>query len=497
MIDSKMTSVMPIRAPNKAPSAAAFSVPCKLSCGMLFAAAAFISLCIIALFFITVSGAASDLAKAPEFTATDANGRNFSLSDFRGSPLVLHITNIEVPLCVECEKSLKGQVNELIRLKAMQPDVQIVTLNLRKNPYSKDGKVLAEKWWRVNITWPWTEDIEPYAIGSKYLDYWNVQGGSSNPTILLIDKDGGVAGVYHVYRVGEGVLDGVQSAEILSAKLQELKSSQWKGFEGEVSKQNVSAFGMFLLGILTSLAPCSIALLIAVFSYVLTVRRKDEYLQKSTSTSREGFMMGIAFTLGMAAVFFVLGLFISQIGFFIRDSKVFDLFAGVIMILLGIGNFKPLEEIIEPVTSRIRRSSGYDSPDGDVHERGPGLMQRAVETSVGLFKHSAFIGGLHSRRLLCPGLGTLRAVNGPAGPDLAGIAKRDASGGRHDALHLRRGAWNSHNSHCHLLPGGGRQNRRQIRIHRQMDHQVLRAAGNRCRFGVLGQIFRRPALVDR
>ncbi len=403
MIDSKMTSVMPIRAPNKAPSAAAFSVPCKLSCGMLppsgmtpsgmlFAAAAFISLCIIALFFITVSGAASDLAKAPEFTATDANGRNFSLSDFRGSPLVLHITNIEVPLCVECEKSLKGQVNELIRLKAMQPDVQIVTLNLRKNPYSKDGKVLAEKWWRVNITWPWTEDIEPYAIGSKYLDYWNVQGGSSNPTILLIDKDGGVAGVYHVYRVGEGVLDGVQSAEILSAKLQELKSSQWKGFEGEVSKQNVSAFGMFLLGILTSLAPCSIALLIAVFSYVLTVRRKDEYLQKSTSTSREGFMMGIAFTLGMAAVFFVLGLFISQIGFFIRDSKVFDLFAGVIMILLGIGNFKPLEEIIEPVTSRIRRSSGYDSPDGDVHERGPGLMQRAVETSVGLFKHSAFIG---------------------------------------------------------------------------------------------------------
>jgi cytochrome c-type biogenesis protein len=196
-----------------------------------------------------------------------------------------------------------------------------------------------------------------------------------------------VAGVYHVYRVGEGEVDGVQSAETLSAKLQELKSSRWKGFEGEVSKQNVSAFGMFLLGILTSLAPCSIALLIAVFSYVLTVRRKDEYLQKSTSTSKEGFLMGIAFTLGMAMVFFVLGLFISQIGFFIRDSKVFDLIAGVIMILIGIGNFKPLGEILEPVTSRILRSS-----DGEVHERGPGLMQRAVETSIGLFKYSAFIG---------------------------------------------------------------------------------------------------------
>ncbi len=354
---------------------------------MLHTVAASLSLAVLFLSLLVAAASAQDLAKAPDFTATGSDGNNFSLSDFRGSPLVLHITNIEVPLCVECEKSLKGQVKELARLKAMQPGAQIVTLNLRKNPYSKDGKSLAEKWWRINITWPWIEDIEPYAIGSKYLDYWNVRGGSSNPTILLIDKNGMVAGVYHVYRVGEGEVDGVQSAETLSAKLQELNSSQWKGFEGEVSKQNVSAFGMFLLGILTSLAPCSIALLIAVFSYVLTVRRKDEYLQKSTSTSKEGFMMGIAFTLGMAMVFFVLGLFISQIGFFIRDSKVFDLIAGVIMILLGIGNFKPLGEILEPVTSRIRRLS-----DGEVHERGPGLMQRAVETSVGLFKYSAFIG---------------------------------------------------------------------------------------------------------
>lgn len=354
---------------------------------MLRTVAALLSLAVLFLSLFTVAAAAQNLEKAPDFTAVGADGGNFSLSDFRGSPLVLHITNIEVPLCVECEKSLKGQVNELIRLKAMQPDAQIITLNLRKNPYSKGGKTLAEKWWRVNITWPWTEDIEPYAIASKYLDYWNVRGGSSNPTILLIDKDGMIAGVYHVYRVGEGEVDGVQSAKTLSSKLQELKSSQWKGFEGEVSKQNVSALGMFLLGILTSLAPCSIALLIAVFSYVLTVRRKDEYLQKSTSTSKEGFMMGIAFTLGMAMVFFVLGLFISQIGFFIRDSKVFDLIAGIIMILLGIGNFKPLEEILEPVTRRIRRTH-----DGEVHERGPGLMQRSVETSIGLFKHSAFIG---------------------------------------------------------------------------------------------------------
>ena len=333
-----------------------------------------------------LAAAEDQLGMAPDFSL-EASGTNLSLSSLQGSPVVLHITNIEIPLCVECEEHLQGQVEELVRLKALDPKAQIVTLNLRKNPYSKDGRTLAESWWNVNITWPWTEDLEPYSIGSKYLDYWNVRGGSSNPTILLIDKEGRIAGVYHVYRVGEGEVDGVQTAETLSRKMQDLNSSQWQGLEGEISAQKVSALGMFILGIVTSLAPCSIALMIAVFSYVLTMRRKDEYLRKSSSTSREGFMMGVAFTLGMAMVFFVLGLFVSQLGVFVRDSRTFDLIAGGVMILLGITNLKPLEEILEPVRSRVRKN-----PSGEVHEKGDGLLQRAVKACIGLFKYSAFIG---------------------------------------------------------------------------------------------------------
>ncbi|HSD57604.1 MAG TPA: cytochrome c biogenesis protein CcdA [Methanotrichaceae archaeon] len=333
------------------------------------------------------TASAEQTTLAPDFNATDADGKTFSLSDFRGEPVILHITNIEVPLCRECEKSLRGQVEELAALKAENPGASIITLNLRKNPYSKDGRTLVESWWKVNVSWPWIEDIEPYTIGSKYIDYWTVRDGFSNPTILLIDKEGKVAGVYHVYRVGEGVIDGVQDAKTLSTKLESLNTSQWTGLEGEVSKQNISALGMFFLGIVTSLAPCSIALMIAIFSYIMTMRRKDEYLQKSISSSREGFMIGVAFTLGMGLVFFILGLFVSQIGVFVRDSRFFDLIAGVIMIFLGITNLKPLEEIIEPVTSRIRRGS-----PGEVREKGDGLIHRSVKTSIGLFKYSAFIG---------------------------------------------------------------------------------------------------------
>jgi cytochrome c-type biogenesis protein len=178
-------------------------------------------------------------------------------------------------------------------------------------------------------------------------------------------------------------------------------SSLWTRMENEVSRKDVTAFGMFLLGIFTSLAPCSIALMIAVFSYVMTVRRKDEYLRASASTSREGFMIGVAFTLGMAVVFFVLGLFISQIGVFFRDSKLFDLLAGVIMVLLGISSFKPLGEIIEPVMDRIRlhraAMDGLDEPSESSGLNGPmeekkSLLQKAVEFSLKLFRYSAFIG---------------------------------------------------------------------------------------------------------
>jgi len=342
---------------------------------------------------IAVGDSGNQTLRAPDFRAIDLDGRNISLSDFRGAPLILHITNIEIPLCRECEKDLRGQVEELAKLKAKNPKAQILTLNMRKNPYSDDGRSLAEEWWGTNITWPWVEDQEPYSIASKYIDYCNVRGGSSNPTILLIDSEGRIADVYHVYRVGEGEIDGIQTADALYAKLQEAGTSQAAGLNGKTSRQEVSAFGMFLLGIVTSLAPCSIALMIAVFSYVLTVRRRDEYLRKSTSTSREGFVMGIAFTLGMGVVFFVLGLFISQVGIFLRDSRVFDLVAGAIMILLGVGNIKPLEEILQPLTSRIMHG-GMDPAVNNEKGGGEkeGLIQKSVNTSLKLFKYSAFIG---------------------------------------------------------------------------------------------------------
>ncbi len=407
---------------------------------------------LLSILVLSANPALAERLQAPDFSTRSWDDNSFNLSDLKGSPAVLHITNIEDPLCIECEESLQGQVRELAALKAMHPAVQIVTLNLRKNPYSMNGWELVQAWWEINITWTWIEDLDPYPIGSKYLDYWMVRGGSSNPTIILIDEEGRIGPIYHVYRVGEGIADGVQKAESLFKDLQDLQDAQdlnrtalkgggaappsdgqdagqnagqdvgqdagqdvgegagsaegkgilsslWAGMEREVSRKDATALGMFLLGIFTSLAPCSIALMIAVFSYVMTVRRKEEYLRASASTSKEGFMIGVAFTIGMAAVFFVLGLFISQVGVFFRDSRIFDLLAGSIMVLLGVSSFKPLGEIIEPVTIRLplgRLSLSRDDPSGEGSdkpmEERKSLLRRAVEFSLNLFRYSAFIG---------------------------------------------------------------------------------------------------------
>ena len=332
---------------------------------------------------------------APDFQAVDQNGKDVSLSDYRGEAVLVHITNIENPLCRECEHALNAQTSQLSLLAKKDPGLKIITLNVRKNPYSKDGPTLAKAWWNINVTWPWIEDFEPYPLTGKYIDYSTLEGGFANPTLILIDKAGNVAGLYHVYQLGKGEIDGIQSAENLSRDLSSLERGEASasGFKGVASTRGVNYLSMFGLGIITSLSPCSVALLLAMFSYVMTARRKEEYLKKSASASKEGFMIGVAFTLGMAMVFFVVGLFLSDIGVFIRQARFFDLAAGMLMVILGINIIKPIGEIIEPARSRLSlRRNQSDAIPGDYAPEKKGIMERLVHFSMGLFQYSAFIG---------------------------------------------------------------------------------------------------------
>ncbi|MCM8819016.1 MAG: cytochrome c biogenesis CcdA family protein [Candidatus Omnitrophica bacterium] len=89
--------------------------------------------------------------------------------------------------------------------------------------------------------------------------------------------------------------------------------------------ENITILGMFLLGIMTSLSPCSIAILVATVSFIIG----------ESKNIKQGLILGISFTAGLSLVFFIFGLFVSYLGQFLRYSHIFFIFAGFILIYFG------------------------------------------------------------------------------------------------------------------------------------------------------------------
>jgi cytochrome c-type biogenesis protein len=286
-----------------------------------------------------------EIKPASDFTAVDENGIEFSLSDFRGNVTLVHITGLETPLCIECEEEMIGQLEQLEKLSKSNNDVKIITINIRKNPYSTTGKSIAEQTYGINISWNWVEDFEPFQSAGLYQEYWTYNGAFSNPTIILIDTNQSIVGVYNIYTLGKGKIDGIQTTESLNQDIQQIKSGGWDEFKGGKYNEGITFIGIFVLGIITALSPCSIALLVAMISYVGSLQKQDKK-ENIKKYSIQGIWIGIVFTLGMAFVFFIFGLIISSVGIFIEISTMFYLISGIILIILGINVFKPIKEII-------------------------------------------------------------------------------------------------------------------------------------------------------
>ncbi|MFO7676915.1 MAG: cytochrome c biogenesis protein CcdA [Thermoplasmatota archaeon] len=312
---------------------------------------------------------------APDFTAVDENAIEFSLSDYQDNIVILHFTQLEEPVCIECLKEMKGQIEELKNLADSNIHATIITINIRQNPYSKTGVEMAALDFNVNISWNWVEDFSPFPISTLYKNYWNFQGAMSNPSLVLIDTNQSIVGLYHVYVMGRGPRDGIQTAESLLQDIQQIRDGEWEGFKGQVYDDSITFIGIFLLGVLTAVTPCSLALLVAMISYVGSLQKKSEKNTKKISI--QGIWVGIIFTVGMAVVFFVFGLILSSIGFFIQASALFFLIAGIILVILGINVFKPLKEFIK--TNSEKKSSSQ-------------IMEKGQNMFFNLSKKSIYLG---------------------------------------------------------------------------------------------------------
>ena len=321
---------------------------------------------------------------APDFTATDKDGVEFSLHDYTGNVVILHFTGVEDPLCIECLEEMEGQIHELEKLTKSSDNISIITINIRKNPYSITGYEMAINHFGANISWHWVEDFSPFPIAGLYQTYWTLDQAFSNPSLVLIDTNQSIVGVYHVYCMGKGPIDGIQTSESLAEDARSIVNGTWKGFDENLDDEGLTFAGIFILGILTSVTPCSLALLVAMISYVGSLQKDSE--KKFKKYSLQGVWIGVVFTLGMSLVFFVFGMIISSIGIFLEISTVFYLFAGIILIILGINIFKPFSELLK------RKSEGKTGLS--FVEKGQGLFFKISKKSI--YLGAFFLGILFS-----------------------------------------------------------------------------------------------------
>ena len=104
-------------------------------------------------------------------------------------------------------------------------------------------------------------------------------------------------------------------------------------------------FGVFILGLVTFLSPCSIALITVYLTYAVGV---------SKNIGR-GFIIGCSFALAMCLVFFLLGYIVSSLFAIDRASyRFFFGVAGLLLILFGISNLGFFKKI--DATTHISRS---------------------------------------------------------------------------------------------------------------------------------------------
>jgi len=134
---------------------------------------------------------------------------------------------------------------------------------------------------------------------------------------------------------------------------------------------NVTIWSLFGLGVITSLSPCSLALLVAALSFIISEEKN----------LKEGISIGLAFTLGMSGVFFVLGLFSSKLGQFVRFAYLFYIIAGILLVLFGLGQLN--------VYMRIKIK--YFAKRKDDKPKNFSIMQQIGFSVLGLSRYSKIL----------------------------------------------------------------------------------------------------------
>ncbi len=132
---------------------------------------------------VTAALAAAEIGQpAPDFTATDINGKTHKLSDYKGKIVVLESYNLDCPFCHNHYKT--GAMQDLQRdLTAKGVVFFVVNSVSPKNPSHRSPEAAKKEWTdqKMHAT-AWLDDSSG-ELGRKY-------GMRTTPHMFVIDKQG-------------------------------------------------------------------------------------------------------------------------------------------------------------------------------------------------------------------------------------------------------------------------------------------------------------------
>jgi cytochrome c-type biogenesis protein len=294
---------------------------------------------------------------APDFTLTDINGQNFTLSHYRGnSVVVIDFTSVTCSECQVVEQTLKSLWSNY-NATGKSP-VQIVSVYT--SPQFGDTVPAIKAFQAKNgITWVLTRDTMQDSIQHAY-------GVTADPTVVVVDKQGHT--VYNTYG---------------STITQNLPSSVSQALAGTAAPVEIVTFSVFALaaiaGVTTFFSPCAFPMFPGYMSLFLGLNTgrasasadgKDAY----KGAARRALSAGGVAALGMLVVFLAIGLALiyaaSTVSGYIPD---FMPIVGVVLIVLGALLLTNLQywRIVAPFQALWRRIRGASSDPAAAAPVGP------------------------------------------------------------------------------------------------------------------------------
>ncbi len=146
--------------------------------------------------------AAPELGKpAPDFTATDTNGKEHKLSDFKGKLVVLEWTNPDCPFVKKhyVSKNMQG-------LQAKYTAQDVVWLSINSSAAGKEGNQTNEQ---ANAYMTEVGSAATARLVDATGTVGNLYGAKTTPHMFVIDKEGNLA--------YEGAIDDNDSANVADA----------------------------------------------------------------------------------------------------------------------------------------------------------------------------------------------------------------------------------------------------------------------------------------